>query len=446
LLAMWDVKRVFDPHYMLNPGKIFPPSDQDQSIPYRGYVPLDQLVPLAAKITTEGYTPTSAQETARQLQALAQAQKSITITGAALEGQALLSSTQLSMSALSGITLYAPEDLYITVGAGTPLAEIQHFLHERGQYLPLVTPWSGTTIGGLVAANINAPLRMRYGSVRDIVLCATVALTDGRVIRTGRPLVKNVAGFDLTKVFVGSYGTLGVLVDVSLKVFAQPRLRRTLLFPVADLSTGLRWGQEMVRLALTASAVVLANGAQGPDELASSPYVLAYTAEGIREDVEAELDQVREALQRCEAPTPLTTDTEALTGTELWASSISASDTADAFILRVGMPVKELARYLEDHAALLQDASFVVDFASGLIYMTRRFSTVAAANTWIETLRQAVLPLDGYAILVAQPDESLGHIKRWGYQPASLELMRRLKAQWDPQNILNPHAFVIDAD
>jgi glycolate oxidase FAD binding subunit len=202
----------------------------------------------------------------------------------------------------------------------------------------------------------------------------------------------------------------------------------------------------MVRLALTASAVVLANGAQGPDELASSPYVLAYTAEGIREDVEAELDQVRGALQRCAAPIPLTTDTEALAGTELWARSIRASAAADAFILRVGMPVKELARYLEDHAALLQDASFVVDFASGLIYMTRRFSTVVAANIWIEALRQAVLPLDGYAILVAQPDESLGHSKRWGYQPASLEFMRRLKAQWDPQNILNPHAFVIDAD
>lgn len=446
LLAMWDVKQVFDPHYLLNPGKIFPPSDQDQSIPYRGYVPLDQLVPPAAEITIEGYTPTSAQATARQLQALAQAQTSITITGAVLAEQSSLSSTRLSMSALSGITVYAPEDLYITVGAGTPLAEIQRFLREHGKYLPLVAPWSETTIGGLVAANINTPLRMRYGSVRDIVLCATVALADGRVIRTGRPLVKNVAGFDLTKVFVGSYGTLGVLVDVSLKVFSQPRLRRTLLFPVMDLSTGLRWGQEMVRLALTASAVVLAKGTLGPDELASSPYVLAYTAEGIREDVEAELDQVQKALQRCEAPTPLTTDTEALTGTELWVRSISTSDAADAFILRIGVPVKELALYLEDHAVLLQEGSYVVDFASGLIYATRRFSTVAAASTWIEALRQAALPLDGYVILVAQPDESQRHIKRWGYRPASLEIMRRLKTQWDPQNILNPYAFVIDAD
>jgi D-lactate dehydrogenase (cytochrome) len=445
LLAMWDVKQVFDPHCLLNPGKIFPPSNHDQSIPYRGYVPLDQLVPPAAAITIKDYTPTSAQATARQLQALAQAQKSITITGAALT-ELSISSTQLSTSALSGVTVYAPEDLYITVGAGTPLVEIQRFLRERGKYLPLASPWSETTIGGLVATNINAPLRMRYGSVRDIVLCATVALPDGRVIRTGRPIVKNVAGFDLTKVFVGSYGTLGVLVDISLKVFSQPRLRRTLLFPVKDLSTGLRWGQEMVRLALTASAVVLANGICGPDELSSSPYVLAYTAEGVREDVEVELDEVRKSLQLCDAPIPLTVDTEAFTGTELWMKSISASNVADAFIVRIGVPVKELALYLERHAALLQESSYTVDFASGLIYVTRCFSTTTAASTWIDALRQAVLPLDGYAILVAQPDSSQSHIKRWGYQPTSLGIMRRLKTQWDPQHILNPQAFVLDAD
>ncbi len=84
--------------------------------------------------------------------------------------------------------------------------------------MPLVSPWPTATIGGLIAANVNAPLRMRYGAIRDLVLCATVVLADGRVLRTGRPVIKNVAGYDLTKAFVGSHGTLGLITDVTLKL------------------------------------------------------------------------------------------------------------------------------------------------------------------------------------------------------------------------------------
>jgi D-lactate dehydrogenase (cytochrome) len=285
---------------------------------------------------------------------------------------------------------------------------------------------------------------MRYGSLRDIVLCATVALADGRVIRTGRPIVKNVAGFDLTKVFVGSHGTLGLLVDLSLKVLAQPRVRRTLLFPVVDLSIGLGWAQELLRLALTASAVVFTNRPLAMNGLAASPYVLAYTVEGMREDVEAELSQVQDALQRVGAPTPLTTDT--LTGTDLWATTIRECAAADAFTVRIGVPAKELALYLERHSALLRDSAYVVDFASGLIYALRRYVSVAPAREWIDALCQSVRSLDGYVLLIEQPDASQGQIKRWNYQPASLEIMQRLKKQWDPQNILNPHTFVIDEE
>ncbi len=90
-------------------------------------------------------------------------------------------------------------------------------------WVPLVSPWPEATIGGIVATNFNAPLRMRYGAVRDLVLAATVVLPDGRVIRAGRPVVKNVAGYDLPKLFVGSYGTLGLLTDVSLKLAPLPR-------------------------------------------------------------------------------------------------------------------------------------------------------------------------------------------------------------------------------
>ncbi|WP_307720574.1 FAD-binding oxidoreductase [Dictyobacter kobayashii] len=440
MLAMWDVKQVFDPQFLLNPGKVFPVPAQDEAGPYAGYQPLAQLVAAATEISPEGYIPTTAQEAARQLQALSQAGRATTITSAPIAEQNKTGPVQISTAALRGVLTYAPEDLYITVGAGTPLSEIQAFLHEREQHVPLVAPWPDISIGALVATNLNAPLRMRYGSIRDIVLCATVALVDGRVIRTGRPIVKNVAGFDLTKVFIGSHGTLGLLTDISLKVFARPRMQRTLLFPVDELSTGLRWGQEMLQLALTASAIVLTRGgAQAPEN--NSSYLLAYTAEGVPEDVQAELDQVTDVLQRLNVPAPFSTET--LTGTELWTSSIRDAGQ-DALVVRIGVPVKNLAIYLEGVASLLHETSYVVDFANGFVYAIHSSKNPRAAQEWLDALRQAALTLHGYAIVLAQPAALEGQLERWGYQPSSLEVMQRLKAQWDPRHILNPAAFVLD--
>src|SRR5207248_5683782 len=158
--------------------------------------------------------------------------RSVYISGSAKASTKHDAAMLLSTTALKGIKTYAPDDLYIAVGAGTPLAEILSFLANERKQVPLATPWQEATIGGLVATNMNAPLRMRYGSLRDLVLCTTVVLADGRVIRTGRPVIKNVAGYDLTKVFIGSYGTLGLLTDITLKIAVPPRAHRTLLIPL----------------------------------------------------------------------------------------------------------------------------------------------------------------------------------------------------------------------
>src|SRR5579884_1987411 len=247
LLALWDIKQVFDPEQILNPGKLFPLPTQQGAEPFAGYA---SPAPVATEDDMpevgEVWMPETAAEAARGLAALAKAGKHVHIAGnmigsgivevgviggesAAFNGTMALSGLTkpattkpvttfrsdgggydddifLSTDRLRGIRMYAPDDLYITVGAGTLLSEVQNFLAKDRKQVPLASPWPGATVGGLVAANINAPLRMRYGSMRDLVLCATVVLADERIIRLGRPLVKNVAGFDLTKLFVGSHG------------------------------------------------------------------------------------------------------------------------------------------------------------------------------------------------------------------------------------------------
>ncbi len=349
LLAMWDVKQVFDPQGLLNPGKVFPHPSGSEHGPFAGYSQAQERSSVTSSVnmvalTEKIFTPTSAEEASQYLQALSHAGQPVMITGRRPREIAETLLSQISTSALHGIKTYAPDDLYITVGSGTPLLEIQTFLAQHNKQLALSSPWPDATIGGLVAANVNAPQRMRYGAIRDNVLCATVALTDGRIIRTGRPLVKNVAGFDITKAFIGSYGTLGLLTDLSLKIHVQPRMRRTLLVPVHNLMDGLRWGQHMLTLALTASSILLSKGYTG-DTLTTIPqnsYLLSYTAEGISEDVQAELAQVRTVLKQTGMPEPL--EVEHITGTTIWQTLLGQSAST---VVRVGVPVKDLPTYMQ---------------------------------------------------------------------------------------------------
>ncbi|MBV9711603.1 MAG: FAD-binding protein [Ktedonobacteraceae bacterium] len=443
LMAMWDVKQAFDPNNILNPGKLFPPSKRDDTGPFAGYImdyPLNNQPRESSIQPGETFAPTTAEEAAQELLAFTKAGQSVYINGSEPRKRDGTKATSISLStrALRGVKMYAPDDLYITVGAGTPLTEIQEFLARDRRQIALASPWPEATLGGLVASNTNAPLRMRYGSIRDLVLSTTIALANGNVIRTGRPIVKNVAGYDLTKVFVGSHGTPGLIVDITLKLMALPRTRRTLLIPIEDLRYGLIWGRRLLPLALNASAITINKGSS-LIEADRNNYLLAYTVEGMPKDVQAELDQVRQVLS--DAGVSEAREVAAPTGTDIWAEMLGrmASRTLQ---VRIGIPNRNLPAYIQDQAALLNEGAFSADISNGLIYAIKEAETHADASTWLETLREAALIAGGYAVVIDMPASLNGKIDRWGYQPEGLALMKALKARWDPQSILNPGIFV----
>lgn len=147
----------------------------------------------------------------------------------------------LDVSGLTGIEDYDPEELTFTARAGTPLGEIEDALAENGQYLPFDPPLvaAGATLGGAVAAGTSGPLRYRNGGVRDFILGVRFLDGEGRAVRAGGRVVKNAAGFDLAKLMVGSAGRLGVMVELSFKVFPQPQAWATLTFDCAGLDEAL---------------------------------------------------------------------------------------------------------------------------------------------------------------------------------------------------------------
>lgn len=159
----------------------------------------------------------------------------------------------LETTPLRGITSYEPSELVVTVRAGTPLAELEAVLAVQGQCLPFEPPHfaGGATVGGMVAAGLSGPARASAGSVRDYVLGLTLVNGKGEVLSFGGQVMKNVAGYDVSRLMVGALGTLGLIAEVSLKVLGTAPAEATLRFEM-DQATALRqlntWGGQPLPL------------------------------------------------------------------------------------------------------------------------------------------------------------------------------------------------------
>jgi glycolate oxidase FAD binding subunit len=176
--------------------------------------------------------------------------------------------TLISTLGLSGITEYQPDEFTFTALAGTPLREIAATLAARGQYLPF-DPFlveAGATLGGTLAAGLSGSGRFRFGGLRDFILGVRFVDGSGRLLRLGGKVVKNAAGFDVPKFFVGSLGRFGIFGELTFKVFPRPASTLTLRLPVADATTttdllntagGARWEIDALDLLPSADAVAL---------------------------------------------------------------------------------------------------------------------------------------------------------------------------------------------
>jgi len=416
LAVMGEIKQLFDPDQRLNPGKIFP------------HAPLDLISPAPAPGPSPEtpFVPATTGEAAEAIRSWASERRSVRIGGGKTKSRFLApADVELQTERLSGIKAYALEDLYVTVGAGTRLADLQPELARNKMWVALASPWPAATVGGIVSASLNAPLRMRYGGIRDLVLAASVVLPDGRAIRSGRPVVKNVAGYDLTKLFVGAHGSLGLLTEVSLKLAPLPRARASLVVPAESLADSLTNGASLLQLSLVASALLLCEGDLFPG--LSSPFALVYTVEGLPDDVAAELAQAR-AVLRAKGVTHVI-DADTPSGSEIWADWLARVSAPGDVVVRTGVAPKDLPRLVADRFPVMGGAPFLADLANGMLY---------SAGIPEAAVRGAALASGGYAVVLSGASTD-----PWGYAPASLDLMRALKARWDEHGLFNPGAFIV---
>ena len=163
----------------------------------------------------------------------------------------------LHTAGLDRVTEYAPGDLVVVAEAGVPIETLQQQLSEHGQMLALDAPEPGATLGGVVSANASGPRRLRYGTVRDLLIGVTVVLANGTVAHSGGKVVKNVAGYDLGKLYTGAHGGLGVVVSTTWRLHPRPPAAGVVVVPVSDGAHAGRLAALVARSTLTPTAVEL---------------------------------------------------------------------------------------------------------------------------------------------------------------------------------------------
>jgi glycolate oxidase FAD binding subunit len=372
----------------------------------------------------------------------------------------------LSTAALNAVLDHQPANLTVTVQAGCALAAVQAVLAKHGQLLPLESPLpSRATIGGILAANASGPHRLAYGPPRDWAIGSQFVTGDGVLVRAGGKVVKNVTGFDLTRLHVGALGTLGVLTEVSFKVAPVPAARRTLIALLPSFAAACDAALAMDREGIGPMACVTLNAEAvrrlllDTLPLHADQAVLTVEVGGTHRVIpRREADVLRVLRLFNSGPHEPLDSAEAF-----WQSvtDLGWGDTPQAIALRCATApghVSALAAHFRDLP--LRGVGLVSTPALGLLRAVARtepgvdLPPGSLAQT-LTTLRQATTPHSGYVILECCEPAAKAGIDVWGAPApflgtpaaeggatAQATLMRRVKQQLDPKDILNPGRYV----
>jgi glycolate oxidase FAD binding subunit len=349
----------------------------------------------------------------------------------------------LETTALDRVVEYEPADLTVTVEAGIRFAELQRLLGEQGQFLALDPPADErATIGGLIATNASGPLRFSSGTARDLVLGCRIANPDGALTRAGGRVVKNVAGYDLNKLYIGSLGTLGAFVELSFKLAPIPPASATLAGSFADSNAARQALAEVVRSPLAPLAIELLAGnapaIAGLGQPQATGRVVVFRVGGYPQAVERQVRDLGALVQqhggqRLETPDSLWDD----------LAQMRREAQQRAVVLKAAAPISAssaLVDHLERALTGLQPIVWA-HAGNGVAYAACDAPPTAEV---IVALRRDVGALGENASLVVQrcPTELKRTLDVWGDPGSSLALMRTLKAKLDPRNTLNPGRYV----
>ncbi len=355
---------------------------------------------------------------------------------------------------LNRVVEYQPADLTLTIEAGATLGEVQDLLRPEGQHLALDPPGgAGSTLGGIIATNASGPLRLAYGSARDLVIGTRVVNADGVATKAGGRVVKNVAGYDLNKLYIGSLGTVGVVVELSFKLWPIPPAEATLLASFDSAALGIALARLMQTPLNPLSLEALDAGAasaSGVGDPGPGRWMLSVRFGGSARALARQLGDTERIfteagaidLQRLE-DAPL----------DLWRGIADQTRAQpDQVLVRLAVPFSRTVAALGTLERLAAEAGLSATLqgraGSGVIYARLSAAgswnddALAAAAKLVQQGRAWALREVGSLVVESAPAALKSRVDVWGDVGASLKVMRALKDQLDPRGVLNRGRFV----
>ncbi len=366
----------------------------------------------------------------------------------------------LALSGLNRVLEYDAANLTLIAEAGTPLRDVYRLTVPERQFLPLGYPGTQASLGGLLVTNTSGFKRARYGGMRDLVLGVRVALPDGSLVQFGGRVVKNVAGYDMNKLYVGSYGAFGVVLATSYRLAALPEDDRLLAAVFPTLAQAAEAAAAVQSSLLNPAAAMLLDdhAAQTmglPLNVQPGQVVLLFNFDGLHEAVERELRESENACQRSGTTETAQLSGEALLGVweqlDQWQTMPGASGSQEAvqLRLRIGALPSRLTAAVETLDAAqtfgLQGAFWYADYVHGQVFACLYIDpqeTVERVAPWLIELRARARDWHGYCQVTAAPARLRQQLDLWGETSGTVALHRRYKDQFDPHAVLNPGRYI----
>lgn len=339
----------------------------------------------------------------------------------------------ISLQKCDRLIEHAVGDLTVTVEAGMKLRDLQEKLRSHGQFLPIDSSYADATLGGIVATADAGSWRQRYGGVRDLLLGLSFVRADGEIAKAGGRVVKNVAGYDLMKLFTGAYGTLSIMSQLTFRTYPLIATSQTLLLTgeankIAPIVQTVRnSGLTPVAMDLLSTAVVkqldLGRGIGLVIRWQTIPESIAQQIEQVKA-IARQLDlTMSEYGDRAEA--------------ELWhCTSVNSND---AVVCKIGIAPNAVVNFLQLKQIVENQVAVRVHASSGI---GRLQMDIIDKNT-VQQLRSHCQQNYGYLTILDAPKAFKQQIDIWGYSGNALKTMQAIKNQFDPQNILNPDRFLV---
>jgi glycolate oxidase FAD binding subunit len=372
--------------------------------------------------------PTTPEELCRVLAAANASGQAIELFGGnskrQMGGPIAVAGQRVSTAAMKSVLQYEPRDLTISVEAGLPFSELNALLARNNQMIPLDGPFADeATVGGMIAANISGERRRLYGTARDLVIGMKFATLEGKLVESGGMVVKNVAGLDMGKLMIGSFGTLAAIASINFKLTPRPAVSRTAFFTFDDLPPALEARNALIRGLLNPIAVDLLNPVLSA-QLGLKNYNLAVMFAGNQ----AVLDRcLREASALCPART-LGIDEEQ----RFW-NSLHAVTPRFLEKFRDTAAVVRLSTTLADVGDALKsiEGPGLAHAASGIVrgWFTRQ---EGAARCMADAAKRG-----WKAVVEFSADPVRSHMSLWPEPGGDFAIMKEIKKMFDPGNLLN---------